>query len=415
MDRTILHCDLNSFYASVEILLEPSLKGKAMAVCGSKENRHGIVLAKSELAKKYGVQTGEAIWQAEQKCPGLIIVPPHFDEYMKYSEMARRIYSDYTDLIEPFGIDECWLDVTSSRLLFGDGEHIAQELRRRFREEVGLTISVGVSFNKIFAKLGSDYKKPDAVTVISKQGFREKIGGLPCSDMLGVGRSCMGFLHDYGINTINELAAADVGFLEKKLGKCGVMIWEYANGLDNSPVRHMAESEPIKSVGHGTTCLTDLLTEEEVWQVIYGLSQNISKRLRGYKLRACGIQIAIKDDLLRVKQRQMPLYAPTQCFSEIADAAFRLFCTTYRWERSVRALTVRAIDLVPCVEEEPEQITLGGFQTDDKRDRIELAVERIRQRYGRSSIDAASFFSAAKITAEELPNTMPSGIRMAGA
>lgn len=415
MERTILHCDLNSFYASVEILLNPALSGKAMAVCGSKEDRHGIVLAKSDLAKKYGVQTGEAIWMAQQKCPGLIIVPPRFDEYMKYSALARRIYEDYTDLIEPFGIDECWLDVTASKLLFGSGEKIAEELRQRLKNEIGLSISVGVSFNKIFAKLGSDMKKPDAVTVISKDEFRRKIGGLPASDMLGVGRSAMKFLKGYGIRTINELADADVSFLEEKLSKCGRQIWEYANGLDLSPVRHMSLCEPIKSVGHGTTCITDIYTEDEVWQVIYGLSQDIAKRLRKYKLRAGGVQIAIKDDLLRVKQHQRPLELPTQSFAEIAEAAFSLFRTNYKWERGIRAITVRTITLLPEIDnDEPQQLMLGALHDNDKHDRIELAIERIRSRYGQSAINMGSLFAAPEITAEEVPNTMPTGMRMTG-
>lgn len=415
MERTILHCDLNSFYASVEILLNPELSGKAMAVCGSKEDRHGIVLAKSDIAKKYGVQTGEAIWIAQQKCPELIIVPPRFDEYMKYSALARRIYEDYTDLIEPFGIDECWLDVTASRLLFGSGEKIAEELRQRLKSEIGLSISVGVSFNKIFAKLGSDIKKPDAVTVISKESFRRKIGGLPASDMLGVGRSAMKFLKSYGIRTINELADADVSFLEEKLGKCGRQMWEYANGLDLSPVRHMSLCEPIKSVGHGTTCITDIYTEDEVWQVIYGLSQDIAKRLRKYRLRAGGVQIAIKDDLLRVKQHQHPLELPTQSFAEIAEAAFALFRSSYKWERGVRAITVRTITLIPEAEEdEPQQLILGAMPQNDKHDRIELAIERIRSRYGQSAINMGSLFAAPEITAEEIPNTMPTGMRMTG-
>lgn len=415
MERTILHCDLNSFYASVEILLNPELSGKAMAVCGSKEDRHGIVLAKSDLAKKYGVQTGEAIWIAQQKCPDLIIVPPRFDEYMKFSAMARRIYEDYTDLIEPFGIDECWLDVTASRLLFGSGERIAEELRQRLKTEIGLTISVGVSFNKIFAKLGSDMKKPDAVTVIPKESFRDKIGRLPASDMLGVGRSAMKFLKGYGIHTINELADMDAGFLEEKLGKCGRQIWEYANGLDSSPVRHMSLCEPIKSVGHGTTCITDIYTEDEVWQVIYELSQDVAKRLRKYKLRAGGVQIAIKNDLLQVKQHQRPLSTPTQSFAEIAEEAFSLFRSSYKWERGVRAITVRTITLLPEAEnDEPQQLTLGMQPTSDKRDRIELAMERIRNRYGQSAINMGSLFAAPEITAEEIPNTMPTGMRMTG-
>lgn len=412
MERTILHCDLNSFYASVEILLDPSLEGKAVAVCGSKENRHGIVLAKSERAKHYGVQTGEAIWQAQQKCPDLIIIPPQFDKYMEYSAKARRIYEQYTDLVEPFGIDECWLDVTASRLLFGDGLQIAQQISSRMKKEVGLTISIGVSFNKIFAKLGSDMKKPDAITCIPLNSFREIIGELPATNMLGVGRSAEKLLKCYGIVTLKQLAEADAELLEKRMGKCGRQIWEYANGLDLSPVHHMSHSEPIKSVGHGTTCVTDLYTEAEVWQVIYGLSQDISKRLRKYSLRACGVQLSVKDNQLQTKQHQRQLETPTQSFAEIAEAAFDLFLKNYRWERGIRALTVRTINLI-AQNEETQQLTLFDNSAHEKRDKIELAIERIRERYGNKAIDMASLFAAPAITAAEIPNTMPSGIRLA--
>lgn len=416
MERTILHCDLNSFYASVELLHNPQWRGKALAVCGSVEERHGIVLAKTELAKRHGVQTGEAIWQAQQKCPDLIITPPRFEEYLYYSERARRIYMDYTDLIEPFGIDECWLDVTASRLLFGDGVQIAQTLRRRMREELGLTISVGVSFNKIFAKLGSDYKKPDAVTEIPHEGFMELIGGLPCTDMLGVGSAMGKQLRYYGISTLSELAGTDVEFLSGRFGKCGRQIWEYANGMDISPVRHMNDSEPVKSVGKGTTCITDLYTQDEVWQVIYTLSQDVAKRLRVHSMLAGSVQLCVKDNLLQTKQYQRPLAQPTQCFSEIAQAAMALFRGNYNWERGVRALTVRAINLRPEAEQEAVQLTLdGGHEKQLKRERIELAIEHIRERYGFSAINAASLFAAPNIAAEPLPNTMPRGIIKSGA
>lgn len=412
MERTILHCDLNSFYASVEIMLDPSLRGKAVAVCGSKEDRHGIVLAKSEQAKRCGVKTGEAIWQAQQKCRDLVIVPPQFDQYMKYSALTRRIYEDYTDLIEPFGIDECWLDVTASRLLFGDGERIAHIIRERVKRELGLTISVGVSFNKVFAKLGSDMKKPDAVTVIPKAGFRELIGGLPASDMLGVGPATARYLESHCIRTIAQLADIHEVLL-KPLGKCGQQIWRNANGLDASPVRHMDFTETIKSVGHGTTCVKDLYSEEEVWRVMYKLSQDISARLRKYHLKANGVQIAIKDNMFRVTQHQRPLNAPTQSFSEIAHLALRLFRGSYGWHTGVRALTVRAIDLSP--ENEPQQLFLDeDIGASEKQEKLERAMESIRARYGGSSIDMASLFSVSKITAKEIPNTMPSGMRIAG-
>lgn len=412
MERTILHCDLNAFYASVEMMLDPSLRGKAVAVCGSKEDRHGIVLAKSEKAKRCGVKTGEAIWQAQQKCRDLVIVPPQFDQYMKYSALTRRIYEDYTDLIEPFGIDECWLDVTASRLLFGDGEHIAHVIRERVKKELGLTISVGVSFNKVFAKLGSDMKKPDAVTVIPKQDFRERIGGLPAGDMLGVGPATARFLGERGIHTIAQLAAID-DYTLKKLGKCGEQIWRSANGLDDAPVHHMDFVDTIKSVGHGTTCVTDLYNDEDVWRVMYKLSQDISERLRIYKLRAGGVQIAIKDNMFHIAQHQRPLDAPTQSFAEIARAAFMLFRRGYNWHTGVRALTVRAINLRP--ESEAQQIFLeADMGASEKQEKLERAMESIRSRYGKSSIEMASLFRAPRLAAKEIPNTMPSGIRIAG-
>ena len=409
MERTILHCDLNSFYASVEIMLDPSLRGKPVAVCGSKEDRHGIVLAKSEQAKRCGVKTGEAIWQAQQKCRDLVIVPPQFDQYMKYSALTRRIYEDYTDLIEPFGIDECWLDVTASRLLFGDGESIAHIIRERVKRELGITISVGVSFNKVFAKLGSDMKKPDAVTVIPKAYFREKIGALPASDMLGVGPATSRYLESHGIYTIAQLADIHKDILQP-LGKCGVQIWRSANGLDDSPVNHKDFCETIKSVGHGTTCVKDIYTDDEVWKVFYKLSQDVSARLRRYGLKANGVQIAVKDNMFHVVQHQRQLNMSTQSFYEIARTAMQLFREGYNWHTAVRALTVRAIDL--CSECEPQQLFLEeDMGASEKQEKLERAMESIRARYGGSSIEMASLCSVSKLTAKVIPNTMPSYLK----
>ncbi|MCC8169630.1 MAG: DNA polymerase IV [Oscillospiraceae bacterium] len=237
MDRTILHCDCNGFFASVECALNPKLKNVPMAVGGDPESRHGIILGKNELAKPFNIMTAETIWQAKQKCPELVIVPPHHDVYRRYSKRINDIYKQYTDLVEPFGIDESWLDVTGSRRLFGDGKTIADELRARIKEEIGLTSSECVSFNKVFAKLGSDYKKPDATTVFSRENWRELIFPLPAKDLLYVGKTTAGALSLMGINTIGELAAADKSSLEKRLGKAGTMLYTYANGLDDSPVK----------------------------------------------------------------------------------------------------------------------------------------------------------------------------------
>ena len=261
-ERTILHSDMNCFYASVEMMLDPSLRGKPVAVCGSTENRHGIVLAKSELAKKAGVKTGMVNWEARQLCPGLIMVKPQYDQYLKYSELARNIYQRYTDQVEPYGMDECWLDVTGSRSVCGDGMKIAESIRQEIKEELGLTVSIGVSYNKIFAKLGSDMKKPDAVTEISKETFQEKVWPLPASDLLFVGRATTAKFSNYGIKTIGDIAATDPAFLKRLLGVNGLQLWKYAAGRDDTPVMHKDFVSPIKSVGHGITCVADLLDDE---------------------------------------------------------------------------------------------------------------------------------------------------------
>ena len=282
MQRVILHCDMNNFYASVECMLNPELKNKPVAVCGSVEERHGIVLAKNYAAKAFGVSTGEAIWQAKQKCQDLVIVEPHYEQYMKFSKLAREIYGRYTDQIEPYGMDECWLDVTGSGCM-GTGFEIADEIRRTVKFELGLTISAGVSFNKIFAKLGSDMKKPDAITCIEADSFQEKIWCLPASDLLGVGRATEKVLSGYGIHTIGELAATSDDFLKCRLGKNGLAIKKYANGLDDSPVMRSDYVSPVKSIGHGITTMQDLENNAEVWCVMLELVQEIGTKLRTHK------------------------------------------------------------------------------------------------------------------------------------
>ena len=259
--RAILHSDLNSFYASVEMMLDPRLKGKAVAVCGATEDRHGIVLAKSELAKKAGVKTGMVNWETKQKCKDLILVPPQYDQYLKYSKLTRAIYNRYTDMVEPFGMDECWIDVTQSGV-YGSPMEIAEEIRQSVREEIGMTVSVGVSFNKIFAKLGSDMKKPDAITEITQENFREKVWPLHCSEMIYCGQATTRKLENYGYHTIGDVAQADPAFLKRLLGINGVALWQFAAGQDMSRVAHKDYVSPIKSVGHGITCVADLENEE---------------------------------------------------------------------------------------------------------------------------------------------------------
>lgn len=410
MKRIILHSDMNNFYASVECMMNPELKNHPVAVCGDAEERHGIVLAKNYKAKEYGVSTGEAIWQAKQKCKDLVIVHPHYDEYMKFSKLAREIYGRYTELIEPFGMDECWLDCSGSTALFGDGEQIANEIKETIKLELGLTVSVGVSFNKIFAKLGSDMKKPDAVTVIPEDGFKEKVWGLPASDMLGVGHATQKVLDSYGIRTIGQLASWPVEFYQKKFGKRGVDLWNFANGRDQSRVTVRDFEALDKSCGNGITTLQDLETSYEVWKVMLELSQEIGHRLYTYNKKATGIAIDIRSNDLLTKEWQCSLPLATQSASVIARNAFALFSRTYDWRLPIRSVTVRAINLVSL--NVPEQIDMFyDANQHAKAESLDKCIEDIRSRFGRRSISFATLLDNPKMPGHGNPNIiMPTGV-----
>ncbi|SHI24107.1 DNA polymerase-4 [Sporobacter termitidis DSM 10068] len=383
MARTILHSDLNSFYASVETVLDPTLRGKAVAVCGSTEDRHGIVLAKSDLAKKAGVKTGMANWEAQRVCPELLILHPQYEQYVKYSRLAREIYQRYTDRVEPFGMDECWLDLTGCR--YADGPVVADEIRRTIRDELGMTVSIGVSFNKIFAKLGSDLKKPDAVTLISEENFRETIWPLPASELIYVGPATTRKLATYGIHTIGQLATTSPDFLKRLLGVNGLAIWRFAAGLDASRVMHQDYTVPIKSIGHGITCVEDLIDSEEVWKVMLQLSQEIGRKLRQNDFKARGVQITVKDNSLAWRQYQTMLDIPTQSPLELARKGRWLFDKNYDWRVPVRAVTIRAINLIPASQ--PIQLNLYDDPVRrEKRERLDGAIEDIRARFGKGAI-----------------------------
>ncbi len=398
MDRVILHSDLNNFYASVECLLKPELKDKYVAVCGNEENRHGIVLAKNEAAKAMGVKTAETIWQAKNKCPQLTVVSPHFEEYRRYSKMVWEIYKRYTDLIEPFGMDECWLDVTGSRLLFGDGFTIAEKIRKEVRQETGLTVSVGVSFNKVFAKLGSDMKKPDAVTEISRENYKEKVWKLPAEDIIGVGKSTLARLNALGIKTIGDIANAPYEFFESRFGKMGVHLWKNANGMDDSEVCHQDYIPPAKSIGHGRTLKEDLINDEEVWRVIYHLSRELEKSLRFKGVLASNCSLTIKDSELGVKEYQTSLGCDTHSAYEIASVLFKLFKQKYTWQKNVRALTVRAVKL----SGEGVQEQMSFFEkadTDEKREKVQKAAFDLENRFGTGTITFGSLMNNDKLPA----------------
>ena len=386
MSRVILHCDCNSFFASVETVLNPQYKNVPMAVCGSQEERRGIVLAKNELAKKYNVQTAETVYSAKKKCPSLVIAPPHHDEYVKFSKRVNEIYARYTDLIEPFGIDESWLDVTASGKLFGSGEEIAERIRKEVKEEIGITVSIGVSFNKVFAKLGSDYKKPDAVTVIDEANFKDIVFPLPASDLLFVGKKTAEQLRSMGIRTIGELAQTGREILVLRFGKMGEVLHKYSNGLDDSPV--CAERDDAKSISNGFTFKHDLIGYEQSRIGIHYLSEEIGRKLRNNSQLCATVAITIKDEYLRSIQRQKTQNPPTDISKEIAKTAFELLREAWSEDKPIRMLTVCATNLL---KKEMSKTQLSFFEDNSEEQRekdknIENAVDKIRQTFGEEAI-----------------------------
>lgn len=383
MKRCVLHIDCNKFYASVECLYRPELRNKPMAVGGDPENRHGIILTKNEIASKYGLIVGEPLWKARQKCPDLVVVPPNYPLYLRFSALARKIYEDYSEFIEPFGLDECWLDVTGSEK---SGEEIAHEIRKRVKSQLGITVSVGVSFNKVFAKLGSDYKKPDAVTVIDESNYKDIAWSLPCGDLLMVGRSAQKKLNAYGINTIGDLADTDVAVLKSLFGKNGEMLHSFANGTECSPVRHKDEISDVKSVGNSTTAPRDLVNEEDVKTVFRVLCESVSTRLREKGLKGRVVTIYVRDEELSSFSRQMKIPANTDISTEIFYYAMKLFCTNYFWNKPIRSLGVSVSDFDVTYEQFDFEKTV---ENREKQERLETAVDSLRRRFGNYCIGRA--------------------------
>ena len=392
MRRNILHVDCNAFYASVEQQRHPELRDKPIAVCGSQEERHGIVLTASYPAKRRGVKTGMAIWQARQYCPELIVVPPDMSEYMRISRLARDIYEWYTDQVEPFGLDEAWLDITGSTGIFGSPMKIAEEISERVKFELGITVSIGVSDNKVTAKLGSDYKKPDAITRIERDNYADIVFPLPVEDLLYVGPATSKKLRSVGISTIGKLAEAPEDFLHRRLGKMGQILSTFAKGLDVSPVQKTNHIAAIKSVGNSATTPRDLVNDDDVHLMCILLAESVGARMRELASKCTVVEISVRDTELHSFSRQRKLQTPTCSSLEIADAALELFRANYRWELPIRSIGVRGAGLIEA--NECDQLSL--FQDDtrrQKRELIEGAVDRIRDRYGYMSIQRAAIFA----------------------
>lgn len=383
MNRVILHSDLNNFYASVECLYNPAIRDMPVAVAGDIEKRHGIVLAKNYIAKEYGIKTGDSLWEAKTLCPDIVFVPPSYDKYIKYSRLVKKIYMDYTDRVESFSLDECWLDVGQSTSLFGSGEKIADIIRSRVKEELGVTVSIGVSFNKIFAKLGSDMKKPDATTVITKENFRGKVWPLPADNLLFVGKATKRKLNKYGIHTIGDIAKADINLLKCELGVNGIMLWRFANGLDNSPVA-LAGTEPeVKSISNSTTLPYDIKSEDDVRITMYVLAESVAERLRENGFLCGTVQIGLRDKNLYVFERQGKLRFLTNSSEEIFQKAFELYGAN-KPKEALRSISIRVCSLAGI---EMRQLScLDDFEKMEKRERAERAVDNIRRRFGHSSI-----------------------------
>ena len=393
MERVILHCDCNGFFASVELIDRPELRDVPMAVAGDPKNRTGIILAKNELAKACGVKTAETVFAARRKCPELVLVPPRHRVYQKVSQRVNALYLQYTDQVEPFGIDESWLDVTGSlSLLKMDGRGVADELRRRVREEIGITISVGVSFSKIMAKMGSDLKKPDATTVLTRENFRERIWPLPAGDLLFAGRSTVQLLERSGIRTIGDIARADRGDLIKLMGKGGELLWNYANGLDDDPVRPYDRREAVKSIGNGMTFPRDLMTDDEIRAGVAMLADEVATRMRRHGVKCQTVAVHLKDPAMKTISRQVKLKRPTRLQAELIAEAMRLIQGNWRSGAPVRALTLTAANLIP-EDEDAEQLSLFDGDAEKKHEKLEKleeAVFKIRNRFGEDSIRAGA-------------------------
>lgn len=389
MKRVVLHSDLNNCYATIELLHRPELRGRPFAVGGNVESRHGIILSKDGLAKKAGVKTGEAIWQAKLKCPGLITVPPDFDLYWRFCRRVRAIYCEYTDRVQPFGLDECWLDLTGTEGLNAGGHAVADELRSRVKEELGLSVSVGVSFNKIFAKLGSDYRKPDATTVISQANYKDIVWPLPAGDLLYVGPATQKKLARYGIHTIGDLANTAPDGLQRILGVMGLTLHAFANGHDTSPVLKQGEEAAVKSIGNGITAQRDILTLEDARIVITGLSESVATRLRQAGLQATCVVLSIRDSSLGSYERQRRLDVPTDQAKELIDVAMALLEESYRWTIPIRSLGVRGTGLCDL---NGVALQVSMFRDDavrEKNRRVEEAMDLVRRRFGHNAIHRA--------------------------
>ncbi len=391
-DRIIFHCDNNGFYASVEESLYPELKKVPMAVCGDPESRRGIILAKNELAKAKCVKTAETIWQAQQKCPGLVLRPARHALYSEYCERINAIYQQYSPQVERGGIDESFIEMTGCLHLFGgDALKVANEIRERIHREIKVTISVGISWNKIFAKLASDTAPSNAVLHITRENYKQVVWALPVSALLMVGKSTREKLQAFNIETIGCLANADVNMLKHKLDSMGEILWRYANGLDDELVRYTGDCDPPKSIGNGRTFKRDLVSQEDIRTALTALCDMVSARMRRANMKCGSVQVTIKDTRLKSITRQRGIASPTWLAADLFKESLMLIHASWPEGKPIRMLTVTAQKLTPA-DQSSRQLTLfeQEQQSNERLERLEAAVDNIRQRYGTKSISHAN-------------------------
>lgn len=404
--RTVLHIDLNNCFASIESISHPEYKQMPFAVGGDEEMRHGIILAKNDIAKKFGIKTGESLFSARKKCPELKVVKPNFELYNEYCSAVRQLYCEYTDQVESFGMDECWLDTTGSKAIFGNGVKIANEIRRRVKKEFNLTVSAGVSYNKIFAKLGSDYKKPDAVTIITPNNFKHIVWPLPVEDMLFVGKSTQSKLNRMGIYTIGQLADTSKNFLISIFGKNGTVLYDYANGLDTSPVKKISDADTIKSIGNSTTTPRDMQNESDVNLIFNLLAEQVCKRLRVHHLKGSVVQIHLRDSNLFSFERQVKLDYPTDISGEVCKAAMKLLRNNYKFNMPLRSVGIRVTELSDA--DSPVQLTFFSPNNEEKMRKIELTKDAINDKYGKYTLCRAVILSDKTLFPEYDPASVTS-------
>ncbi len=397
MDRIIFHIDCNKFFASVECLHRPEIREFPVAVGGSVEKRHGIVLTANQIAASRGVKTAMPLWQALNRCPDLVVVPPNYPLYVRFSNMARKIYCEYTDLVEPFGLDECWLDVTDNVKSVEEGRVLAEEIRERIKNELGITVSIGVSWNKVFSKLGSDYKKPDAVTVFTRENFKEIIFPLPVRDLLYVGPATEKKLLARGIFTIGDIANSSPEKLCSFLGVNGYMLHSFAAGSENSAVKNCEHKRGIKSVGNSVTAPRDLVSLEDIKLTFSVLCETVARRLRDSGLKAKKVGISVRDSALKTITRQLSLSFSTSSEKVLLHAAMELFENNVSYPFSVRSIGVCAM----CLEDENETVQFdlfGEVKKNIRYEKLEKTLDSLKFRFGNDCVKKASQMTDMNLT-----------------